>query len=145
MSKFRMWLVRFMDGRYGTCGVDSLNKFLFGAYFVLILLNLLSSRILGGSFLLLTLLYWAALIFLVFRTMSRNIPKRQAENARFTEIWTKVKRFFKRQINRVKDIKTHRYRKCTHCKAVLRLPRKKGTMSVTCPRCHESFDVKILI
>jgi hypothetical protein len=33
---------------------------------------------------------------------------------------------------------------CPHCKANLRLPRKKGKHSVVCPRCKERFEVKNL-
>lgn len=143
-QKFRMWLIRVMEGRYGTRGVDPFNRFLIIAYFALTVLNLLLSVVLGGTLLLPTVLSWAAFILFLFRTFSRNIPKREMENEKYLSVSRDVKRFFRRQVNRVKEFKTHRYRKCTHCKAVLRLPRRKGTMKVNCPRCRQEFSVKIL-
>ena len=37
----------------------------------------------------------------------------------------------------------HVYKKCPHCRAQLRLPRKKGEHDVCCPRCKVTFSVKI--
>ena len=71
--------------------------------------------------------------------MSRNIPKRRAENARFVG-------FFKLRRNKWKDRKTHVYRKCPTCHAILRLPKikgkekGKGKHTVCCPRCANKFE-----
>ena len=34
------------------------------------------------------------------------------------------------------------YKKCIHCKTVLRLPLKKGVHTVKCPNCKKRFEVK---
>ena len=39
--------------------------------------------------------------------------------------------------------KTHVFKKCPGCKAVLRLPRKKGKHTVNCPHCHKNFTVHV--
>ena len=39
--------------------------------------------------------------------------------------------------------KEHCYKKCSKCKTVLRLPKQKGEHTVQCPKCRESFKVKI--
>lgn len=36
----------------------------------------------------------------------------------------------------------HKYMKCPHCKAQLRLPKGKGKISVTCPVCKKEFVKK---
>ena len=144
-QKFKMWLIRFMEGRYGTYGIDKYNRFLMIAYLVMTVINLILSIVLGGTLMPLVVLSWAAFILFVFRSMSRRVEARRAENVKFEQISGSVRRFLRRQINRLKEIRTHRYRKCRHCRAVLRLPRKTGTMTVTCPRCRKDFEVKILL
>lgn len=133
-TKFTDKLIRFMYGRNGN---DKLNQFLFWIYFVLLLANLfLKSVILWVVELILVALY-------MFRFLSRNIYRRQTENRKFLKIWNKFTGFFKLQKNKFRDRKTHVYRKCEHCKAVLRLPKKKGKHTVRCPQCNKTFSVKI--
>lgn len=99
--------------------------------------------------------YWASfalyafelllLGYAIFRILSKNIYKRSAENRRYMKIWNAVKNFFVLQKNRIRDIKTHRYRKCKYCKATLRLKRKRGKHTVRCPKCRGEFKVNIVI
>ena len=35
-----------------------------------------------------------------------------------------------------RDRKTHTYFKCANCKAVIRVPKRKGGGIVTCPKCR---------
>lgn len=133
-TKFTDKLIRFMYGRNGN---DKLNQFLFWIYFVLLLANLfLKSVILWVVELILVALY-------MFRFLSRSIYRRQTENRKFLKIWNKFTGFFKLLKNKFRDRKTHVYRKCEHCKAVLRLPKKKGKHTVRCPQCNKTFSVKI--
>jgi len=127
-------LARFMYGRYG---LDQLYYALFVAYIVLILLNVVLVSVLLG------LLSWAVVFFMFYRMFSRNIEKRRAENEKYLFLQKKSKQVILRTVNRVKEFKTHRYRTCPHCKAVLRLPRKVGDHTVTCPQCKQGFDVHI--
>mgnify|MGYP000876237399 FL=1 len=71
LDKIKNSLYRFMAGRYGT---DSLNNFLLFAAIAVMLINMLTLR---SPF---VNLLADALIFLsLFRTLSRNIWKRQKE------------------------------------------------------------------
>ncbi len=126
---------RFMVGRYGT---DQLNRFLFVVYLVV----WLAERLLGG-WLLLGLL-WAVLVVLLYRTLSRDIPRRQAENQWFLGWWTPAKGWLTRQWTRIKDFRRCRYRKCPACGAQLRLPVKRGRRTVTCARCRHQFKTFFL-
>ena len=83
-----------------------------------------------------------AIIYCIFRVLSKNIYKRQRENQVFMSVWGKVKGFFKLQKNRFRDRKTHVYRVCPHCKINLRLPKRKGTHTVKCPKCGLRFEVR---
>ena len=135
--KFREKLARFFYGRYGP---DAFNTFLLIIamilIFVALFLPVVPSYIVRGV----SILFMALGIL---RMLSRNIERRRKENAVFTKILFAVKSFFIRQFNRIKYIKTYRYRKCPGCKNHLRLPYKKGEHTVKCPRCGKSFTVKL--
>jgi len=129
----RNWFRNFMIGRYGP---DQLYFFLF----VLSLILTLLSRILHWN-----PLYFAALALLILailRMFSRNIPRRRAENDRFLRYWGPVKRWFRRRITRLKDSRTHRFFRCPSCKNTLRVPKGKGKVQITCPKCGQRFTKK---
>ena len=131
---FRERLYRFMYGRYGA---DELYKFLTVVFYVVFFANLfIKSAVL--SIITLLILFWST-----YRVMSRSIYKRRLENEKYLSVKKKVSGFFTLQKNRIKDRKTHVYKKCPKCGAVLRLPREKGEHSVRCPKCSERFEVKI--
>jgi len=141
MGNFRDKLIRFMYGRYG---VDQLYFASMIVCFILLVINsFFRSPIIG-------VIVWAILAWMIFRSLSKNIYKRRLENEKFLKVWSFVKSKWSIIKNnwsitnrRIKDIKTHRYRKCPHCKAVLRLPKKKGRHAVDCPRCHKEFRVRV--
>jgi hypothetical protein len=134
LSNFREKLIRYMYGRYGA---DQLYYALFAVYFVLLLLNaFLRSPIVN-------ILMWAVLAWMICRMLSRNISGRQKENAVFLKLWIPAKSECLLLFRRCREIKTHRFRKCPDCKAVLRLKRKKGKLMVKCPRCQNKFQVRI--
>ena len=83
------------------------------------------------------LLGWA-----VFRMLSRNIYARRNENQKFLGIWKPVKKWFKLQYNRIKDMGTHKYFACPSCKNNLRVPKGRGEITITCPVCKTKFDRK---
>ena len=126
---FRMGqrLSRMMYGRYGN---DELNRFLNLTSLVLMILSLIPRF---------WILWFPALALLIWsycRTFSRKIYKRRRENEVFLKIRKPLVDWFRLQRNKHRDRKTHRYFRCSHCKAVLRVPRGKGTIDVTCPKCR---------
>ena len=68
------------------------------------------------------LLGWA-----LFRTLSRNTYKRYQENRKFLQIF-----------DRLKD-RQHRYFDCPKCRQTVRVPRGKGKIAISCPKCGEKF------
>ena len=84
----------------------------------------------------------AILIIGIFRILSRNIERRRAENAVFMRHWNKVRNYFSRQADKLRQNKTFRFFKCPACKNNLRVPKGKGKIYVTCPRCGERFIKK---
>lgn len=131
-----------MQGRYGMYGVDKFSIFLLVVYAVF---GISAAFVRAtGVYIVLRVIQDAALVYWIYRFFSRKIGARQKENAWACRTFGSVGSFFKLQYNRVKDVKTHVYKKCPHCKAVLRLPRRKGKNSVKCPRCGNSFPVNNL-
>ncbi len=129
---------RFMYGRYGN---DQLNNALLitGCVFGLL------SIVLGGiAELIFMLLQFMVLALWAMRAFSKNHFPRRTENQKFLVFWNKIKikfndvsAFFKRLADR-----EHKYFKCPNCKSRLRVPRGRGMITVTCPRCKNKFDKK---
>ena len=133
-SPIRERIAGVMAGRYGT---DRLYHFLLAICSILIIIN-----IFANSFIL-SILESALIVYTFYRVMSRNIYKRQQENEKFIKFIDKPKKFFNLQKCKVRDHKTHVYRKCPACKNNLRLPKQKGKHTVVCPCCKNRFDVRI--
>lgn len=123
-------LQRFMIGRYG---VDAFGKFLLGVVVVLWAINLFAnSRILYS---------WALLlmVYAYFRMFSRNTTKRYQENVKFLQIKNKVVARFRSEKSQLKQRKTHHIYRCPTCKQKIRIPRGKGRICITCPKCKTEF------
>lgn len=134
------WLQRFMMGRYGA---DSLSTAL------LILSVILTFVGTVASLPVLVMLSYIPLGTTVLRMFSRNIERRRLENYQFSRLFAPVSSAFKkgiygiqRGVYKIEDSKTHRIFKCPNCKAKLRLPRGKGKISITCPKCGTEFIKK---
>lgn len=125
MGRIKMAFMRFMSGRYGT---DKLNM-------VLLTAGLIFSLV--GLFIRLPVLNLCCMLFSygllgysLFRTFSRNTYKRYQENRRFLLLkqkWTD---------------RQHRYYTCPRCRQQVRVPRGKGKISISCPKCKEKFVKK---
>jgi len=116
---------RFMMGRYGT---DKLNMVILGAGLVLCLLVMFIR--LPVLDLILTVLSYGLMIWAIFRSLSRNTYKRYQENRRYLRL-----------VERIKD-REHRYFDCPRCHQPVRVPKGKGKIAITCPRCKEKFIKK---
>lgn len=143
--RMRERIARFMYGRYGFGygAGDKFNYFLLAVYMILAVVNAFVSNAIASYAI--SLLGSLTVVYVFFRMFSKNIYKRKAENTKFIRVWSKFKSFFKLNLNKLKEIKTHRYRRCPSCRAQLRLPRKTGHHSVVCPACKNRFDVHIIL
>lgn len=124
---------KFMQGR---AGGDHLSVFLL----VLSLILTLTGRI-TGLFLLDTLSY-LPLGFGIYRIFSKNISRRRMENYRFMMKISPLYKRGHRLISRLQHRKSHRLMPCTSCDAKLRVPKNKGKVRVTCPKCSARFIKK---
>ena len=129
----RRWLSRFMMGRYGT---DILSLVLLCTALVLSLVGQFSRL---WIFLLLS---YVPLVYAIFRTLSRQTAKRYAENQKFLSWFRGIKNWFSRKKARSKDT-DHCFIKFPGCHQTLRLPKGKGRITITCPKCRTSFVRKV--
>ena len=124
-AKLSAGIRSFMTGRYGT---DRLNMVILCAGLAA---SILSSLVRVTP---LNLIFWllsyVLMIWAIWRSLSRNTYKRYQENRKFLQ-------FF----DRLKD-RQHRYFDCPKCRQMVRVPRGKGKIAITCPRCKEKFVKK---
>lgn len=123
-------LARFMYGRNGT---DQLNMALLCAYLAALVLAALLGRN-SPVRVLLEAVTVALAVLVLFRTFSRNLSKRRAENERFLAWWRPVKQRITGARQRRRD-KDHKYFTCKNCKTICRVPTGKGKIEITCPKC----------
>ncbi|HIW21835.1 MAG TPA: zinc-ribbon domain-containing protein [Candidatus Dorea intestinavium] len=110
-------LQRFMIGRYGQ---DELNRTLNISALICIVL----------SFFIRPFYYLALLLLIyeIFRSLSRNFAARSKELGHYKEIK-----------NLLFGTKTHKIFRCKNCHQQIRVPRGKGKISITCPKCKHQF------
>ena len=123
---------------YGRNGVDALS---WALVMLEVVLSLLSAfiHVRGVS----QALYFVstALMFVVLlRIFSRNLARRQAENAKFLTWWTPKANAIRGARARRAD-KAHKYVRCS-CGAYCRVPRGVGRVELTCPKCGKKRVVK---
>ena len=122
LSNLRRGMQQFMYGRYGT---DRLSMVILVAGLVASLLASFLRR--SPMSLVFLLLSYGLMIWAICRVFSRNTYKRYQENRKFLQ-------FF----DRLKD-RQNKYFDCPKCHQTVRVPRGKGKISITCPRCKEKF------
>ena len=123
--KISAGLRRFMEGRYGT---DRLNTAILIVGVVAALIRPFFSQ--PAVNLTLWLVSYVMMFWAIFRMLSRNVYKRYQENRKFLQL-----------IDRIKD-RQHRYYDCPKCRQTVRVPRGKGKIAITCPKCREKFVKK---
>ena len=124
-AKLSAFLRSFMAGRYGT---DRLNMVILCTGLVASLLSMVSVS--AQMNMILFVISYGMMIWAIWRSLSRNTYKRYQENRKFLQ-------FF----DRLKD-RQHRYFDCPNCHQMVRVPRGKGKIAITCPRCREKFVKK---
>ena len=128
-EKFR----RFMTGRYG---VDQLSRLYLVLTLVLLVLSMFTK---------LPIFYGLAIILLIYmyyRMFSKNTTKMYAQNQKYLNMryqvvvkWNNAKKHFAQR-------KEYRFYRCPKCHQKVRVPRGKGKICITCPKCRNEFIKK---
>lgn len=122
-DKIILALRRFMAGRYGS---DKLNM-------TLLIISVIASvvaAILPWFKLTFLLLSYGLMIYAMYRMLSRKTYQRYQENRKFLQFFEKIRD------------REHRYYDCPRCRQQVRVPRGKGKISISCPKCGEKFIKK---
>ncbi len=133
MNRLKYKFMMLMQGRYG---VDQFYNFLLILYLILLIINAFVHSLSINLAMLILLCYT------FYRVFSKNIAARQKENAKYLIVKRKALNCFGDFKKRLTD-KDHVYRKCPHCKATLRFPKKKGKHNAICPKCKKELKVRI--
>ena len=124
---------RFMAGRYGN---DQLNQFIFIVAIISMVLEIITRQ---------SLFYTLTLVLLILayvRVFSRNIYKRYEENMKFLQKKDAILNKFRRQKYYAAQRRNFHIYTCPQCKQKIRIPKGKGKISITCPKCRTSFIKK---
>lgn len=114
-----------MMGRYGS---DKLNLTLLGiSLFLCLVASFIPYNIVKLIF---TILSYILMIWAIFRMLSRKTYKRYLENRKFLQF-----------LDRIRD-RDHRYYDCPRCRQQVRVPKGKGKIAISCPKCREKFIKK---
>ena len=119
--RLKSWLGRVFAGCYG---VDQLSLTILYLDVALCIVGLFAR---SGW---ITLLSYVPMFFVLFRMLSKNRYQRYQENRRFLQLK-----------DRLKD-RSNSYYRCPKCRQMVRVPKGKGKISITCPRCKEKFVKK---
>jgi len=121
---------RFMQGRYGN---DQLNNCLVITGVVSAIINMFFRSYI------LTIVSYLFMFLYLFRFFSRNVIKRREENKKFNQFFRPIT---KRSsvIRKNWSDKNNKYFICPSCKQTVRVPKGKGSLTITCPTCRTKFD-----
>lgn len=79
------------------------------------------------------------LFYAVFRTVSFRKDARKAENDRFERMIEPVCEGILRRRETMEQKKVFRFYHCPECNQILRVPKGKGRVEITCPNCDHKF------
>ena len=132
-EKLRYGLGRMLYGRYG---MDELGKFLWALVMIMLIVNLFVPN------LILTAVMLVTIILMYARFFSKRYDRRRAENSAYLKLSVPFRRTFSTLYLRIRDRKSYRYYYCPDCRQRLRVPKGKGMITITCPKCHKKFDAR---
>ena len=131
----RKWLAKLMVGRYG---VDPLTNFLLIVSMVILLVATLLVRNSAVHSVLFTLAV-ALLVIGYYRIFSRKTSKRYEENQKYLRLRNRLSGRLRALRDRLRQSRTHRFFKCPECGVTVRVPKGKGKIKITCPKCRATF------
>ena len=136
-QKIRNALCRFM---YGRNGADQLGLVVIWTAVAVNVVTIFVRH--ETAHMILTILGTVLTVIALFRIFSRNLPRRRAENAKFLEkvLWPIQRR--KNAARQRRHDKTHKYFTCPSCGTVCHVPRGKGKIVITCPKCRGEIHGK---
>lgn len=119
---------KFFQGRYGT---DALGRFMLVVMLILMVLYMATGWLAAD------LLSIVLTVLIIYRMLSRNYAKRSEENRKFLKLTEPVRLWVKNLFGGKNS--THKVFLCPECKQKVRVPKGKGRIQITCPKCRHEF------
>lgn len=133
MNGFRERMTRFMYGRYGN---DQLSRLYLGVAIVCLFVNLFTG---------LRLFYLAGIFLMVYgmyRSFSKDVAKMSAQNQKYLNWrYQRIAKYSNAKKHWAQR-KEYRFYKCPGCRQKVRVPRGRGKIAITCPKCRAEFIKK---
>ncbi len=127
-----------MQGRYG---LDRLSQvMMIGGLVILVIASFVRRPVIVSN-----IIYLAGIVIVILgyvRVFSRNIQKRYRENEKFMSLTAGIRRLFSKEKYMMKQRKDYRIFTCPGCKQKIRIPKGKGKIEITCPKCRTKFIKK---
>lgn len=118
----------------GRNGADDLSSACTNVAVVLVVVNLVSRNSAFAVVALLLLAYsW-------YRISSKDVARRRSENAEAARRVGPVLSWLANPVAAAREARMYKHLTCPSCGQRVRIPRGKGKVRVTCPRCHARFD-----
>ena len=137
LVKLKKSIYNFMQGRYG---IDTLGDYMIRFGMLLIIINLFVK----SAFL--SLLILILVIYTYVRILSKNYEKRSRQNEWFLDhtegFRNKLEGFLRKQSVHARIRRTHRIFVCPGCRQKIKVPKGKGKVVITCPKCRVEFTRK---
>lgn len=126
-------LTTWMRGRNGA---DELGNAVISVSIILLLINVFAhTRVLSLLALLLAL-------YSCWRMSSKAVAQRRKENRAFLKALGPAARFLRNPGSTINEQRSYKHLTCPSCGQQMRVPRGKGKMRVTCPRCQKKFEAR---
>ena len=122
-----------MRGRYGA---DQLGRATFWVSLILFAVFILTGL---KAFLLVALLL---VILSYYRMLSTNISRRANENRIYLARTAGIRSRLSGMSKQMSERRHYRIYRCPNCRQKIRIPKGKGNILITCPKCHIEFNKK---
>ncbi|MEA4948357.1 MAG: hypothetical protein VB068_01710, partial [Petrimonas sp.] len=130
---------------YGRNGMDQLSQFMLYLSLFLMIVSVILLSAFRRSSIASTILDYAAIVILIFsyfRAFSHKVEKRRKENLKYLNAIHPISNWFRLRRQRFEMRENYKLFLCPKCKTTLRVPKGKGRINLTCPRCHTKFEGK---
>ena len=130
---------------YGRNGIDQLSQFMLYLSLFLMIVSVILLSAFRRSSIASTILDYAAIVILIFsyfRAFSHKVEKRRKENLKYLNAIHPISNWFRLRRQRFEMRENYKLFLCPKCKTTLRVPKGKGRINLTCPRCHTKFEGK---
>lgn len=134
--KMDEWSQKMLVWGQGRNGVDELSSSCTNVALLLVVIDLFAHTT------------WMSIIALAllgyswFRISSKSIPSRRKENASYVKTCGPVVPWLVNPISAAQETKDYKHLSCPSCGQRVRIPRGKGNVRITCPKCKNRFEGK---